>query len=263
MAKITAEQREIVRLKNLITLEGNINPNQSGSDTFVDDFLIEADEEEGSVSFSGVAKSQNGFADVTFHNIEVEEGGNVVVQDIEKFTDVISLFDPDEEIEIEDNGKTLDIEGENMDFTVKSANAQNLKSKEGVENVEVEFHEEEDEIHFGENTVMGIHSVIRSSDIDRIIEVGEVVDTTDYPLEIDDGELISVLGDKTTGQMTVNSDLVETDGESGETVTMRGLGGIGKHLVGDIDLYMEDGGPLSFRQETEEHEAHYYLLPSQ
>lgn len=260
MAKMTAEKKDFERLKNLITLEGNLNPNQSGSETLVDDFLLELDEENGKVTFSGVATSQTGYAEVEFSNVEVEEGGKIAVQNIEKFSNVLSLFDSEEELTMEDSSETLTIKGSNMDFEVKSSNPTNLKSKEDMDQISLDYNEDEDSITFlGQK--LDIVSVIESSDLRQIVEVGNVVDTEAYPLEVKEGKFFSVLGDKTTGEMAVESELVESDGKTGGTNIMKGLGGLSKHLSGEVQFYMQDGGPVSFKQKTDDHEVNYYILP--
>lgn len=254
MAKLKGKKKTFEKLQSLITIKGNLDPNDSSSEYLVEDFMLELDSEEDTVKFSGISQSQSGFAKIEFESLDVKSDGNIVVQNIDKFNDVLKLFDADEVITVEDSGKILTVVGDNMDFEVKSTDPDNLRSKENIGAISIEVKDEQVEFM---SSNLDIMTVVSSEDIQKIIDVGDVVDTEDYPMEVKDGKLVSTLGDSQTGKMTVESELIDSNDKEGGTVIMYGIGGIGKNLKGDIEFYMEDGGPVSFRKNTDEFEAVY------
>lgn len=258
MAEIKGTKSDLLSFTNLICIPGELYPGESKS-RFLEDFCIKL-VEGGVATVRGV--SENIAYEKVQFDIEIEEEGDIVVQNAEEFEKVLGRFKTDEKITVRDTGKQLEIKSDRKQFKIKSSDPENIRSMDGIDKIpDIEYNQEKDrfDIKQGDNEVhLNTKAVIDASDLQEIVDDGSVIGASDFPLSIEEDTLVVELGDDQDGSFQTEIDTISSRGKA-TTKIMYGLGGVAANLIGDIEIYTSDDSPLVFRQKENSHNVHYFI----
>lgn len=257
MGRIKGTKSDLLSFTNLICIPGELYPGETKS-RFLEDFCIELDD--GVATVRGVSENI-AYEEVEF-DIDIEEEGEIVVQNAEEFEKVLGRFKADEEINVEDTGRHLEIKSDRKEFKIKSSESGSIRSMDGIDNIpDINYNEEKDRFeisHKDDEIYLDVKAVVNAADLQEIVDDGSVIDTSNFPLSIEEDSLVVNLGNDQNGSFETEIDTVNSRGKA-KTKIMYGLGGVAANLEGDIEIYTREDSPLVFRQKKNGHNVYYFV----
>lgn len=267
MTKIKMKASALQELHNLVAMEAKIKIGEARQN-FLYDYVMVAEDDK--VRVQGVSPSNTAVVDVTYENVEVEQEGNIVIQDTEKFSGIPQRFSSDDELTIEDHRPMDDKsdlivikrESPEKTFTMKSAPVDNIESYKGAEEfINRLTYVEEEDVYQGEDYTLDAVIEVEADKLQEVVEDAEIVEDKSLPLDLEqDGTLCVEIGDKKTGKFESEVPVKSSRGQATSKYEY-GIGGILNTLWGRLKLYYADDRAIIIRKRSLNFEATYIIGP--
>lgn len=272
MAKFTTDAQTLEKLHKTVTVKGN-KAISGSSENFMEDYYF--DVSDGSISVKGISPSDDGFVRLDYDGVDVQEEGQVSISNIDKFKSVLSRFENDEELQLEDDGDILTISSTETrkEFKIKSTDHTNIDSyidTEGEdEGLIVTLKENEDEDQWEAQGNSGELLMDRKVTLDifemkEVIEDAQVIQARDLPFKLEDGDFTV---DVKTKRESIDTDVQtkSVEGDDAEAKYQKGLHGIFTNLEGEVEVYFNTDTPAIIRLTEEDDdetlEVTYLIAP--
>ena len=268
MAEFITDTQTLKKLHKSVTVPGN-EAISGSTQNFVEDYYFKVTED--GVKIQVISTSDDAFAKIDYSDVEVEEEGEVVIPDINKFSSILSRFGSDEKLRVSDNGKKLEISSEETPkkFSTKTQHYEDLDSyvdtsEDGEFGLVVTLDKDTDEDKWqaeGSNGTMNMDRkvVVDVNQMKEVIGDAQVIEARDLPFEIEDEEFDITLGSEYEGIHThIETETVR--GEDAKATYQKALDGIFKEHEGEITFYFNTNCPLIIETGSGENLQAVYLI---
>lgn len=257
--KMTVNQLE--KLQTLVEAEGQQRIG-GGNKKLVYDYIIDVNEDHLRVQ----AISDNDIAglDIKFEDVEdIEETGQIVVQDAEKVGEIPKRFSTgdNDTLTITDNDKYLMFKRNEPQKRVKlkTTNPDAIDSQDEGLWSNIQYNDDEDFFITPSGAELKAKATIQSRYLQEVVDDAGYIGADDYPFKLTNGKFGVDAGEDNTGRIQSQIPVESTRGEA-ESKYRYGLGGIVQNNEGELDLYFADNEGLIIENDTDDFRARYVVM---
>jgi hypothetical protein len=266
MTKIDCKISDLEEICKMVSLKGV--DTQGKEYVAIPDFLATAEADKIRV----VAMDSGGhFAlDLSYKIFSVEEAGPIPIGDVEKFQDYLSRFDGDDKVVLTTTENQIVLERDSPKKTARmpKADSETITTYNGAEQQLSRFKFGPDYPSTGKTT-LDLKMKLKSEDVKKAIDDGEVVKQRTYPWVVKSGLLTITVGEEKLGQIETEIKPIEIacrgETPNAKTCFAKGLDNVFNAVSGDIAVYLANTGescPMYLQKTTEKFSLTVLLAPA-